>query len=140
MDIPVFIFSLILHFVKADTYFILKDFRSYADAHKRVEEAYRDEKGWAKTAILNVKFHALFQKVRPYDHGLGLKSLLRIGGRVLGEGYSHLEPVECPQDVESADYLKIEFLKLRRSIRKSHSLQITLPNGCGCLLHIFHVK
>ena len=37
----------------ADTYFILKDFRSYADAHKRVEEAYRDEKGWAKKAILN---------------------------------------------------------------------------------------
>ena len=38
---------------RADTYFILKDFRSYADAHKRVEEAYRDEKGWAKKAILN---------------------------------------------------------------------------------------
>ena len=27
---------------RADTYFILKDFRSYADAQKRVEEAYRD--------------------------------------------------------------------------------------------------
>ena len=38
---------------KADMYFILKDFRSYAEAHKRVEEAYRDEKGWAKKAILN---------------------------------------------------------------------------------------
>ena len=38
---------------RADTYFILKDFRSYADAHKRVGEAYRDEKGWAKKAILN---------------------------------------------------------------------------------------
>ena len=39
---------------RADTYFILKDFRSYADAQKRVEAAYRDEKGWAKSAILNV--------------------------------------------------------------------------------------
>ena len=38
---------------KADTYFILKDFRSYADAQKRVEEAYKDEAGWAKKAILN---------------------------------------------------------------------------------------
>lgn len=38
---------------RADTYFILKDFRSYADAHKKVEEAYRDEKGWAKKAIMN---------------------------------------------------------------------------------------
>ena len=33
---------------RPDPYFILKDFRSYADAQKRVEEAYRDEKRWAK--------------------------------------------------------------------------------------------
>ncbi len=39
---------------KADTYFILKDFKAYAEAQKRVEAAYRDEKGWAKSAILNV--------------------------------------------------------------------------------------
>ena len=38
---------------RADTYFILKDFRSYAEAHKKIEEAYRDEKGWAKKAIMN---------------------------------------------------------------------------------------
>ena len=38
----------------ADTYFILKDFRSYADAQKRVMEAYKDEEGWAKSAILNI--------------------------------------------------------------------------------------
>ncbi len=37
----------------ADTYFILKDFRSYAEAQQRVEKAYRDEKGWAKMAMLN---------------------------------------------------------------------------------------
>ena len=39
---------------KADTYFILKDFRSYADAQKRVMEAYKDTKKWNKMAILNV--------------------------------------------------------------------------------------
>ena len=39
---------------KADTYFILKDFKSYAEAQKRVEAAYRDEDNWAKSAILNV--------------------------------------------------------------------------------------
>ena len=39
---------------RADTYFILKDFRSYAQAQKRVEAAYRDEAWWAKAAILNV--------------------------------------------------------------------------------------
>lgn len=38
---------------RADTYFILKDFRSYAEAHDRIEKAYRDEKGWAKMAIMN---------------------------------------------------------------------------------------
>ena len=38
----------------ADTYFVLADFRSYADAQKKMEEAYRDEEGWAKKAMLNV--------------------------------------------------------------------------------------
>ncbi len=39
---------------RADQYFTLADFRSYADAQKRVEEAYRDQKRWAKMAMLNV--------------------------------------------------------------------------------------
>lgn len=39
---------------RADTYFVLKDFRSYAQAQERVMHAYRDEKRWAKSAILNV--------------------------------------------------------------------------------------
>ena len=38
----------------ADTYFVLADFHSYADAQRRVMEAYMDEAGWAKKAILNV--------------------------------------------------------------------------------------
>lgn len=36
----------------ADQYFILKDFRSYEAAHKKVEEAYKDEERWAKMAML----------------------------------------------------------------------------------------
>ena len=39
---------------RADQYFILKDFRSYAEAQKRVEEAYKDEAGWAKMAMSQV--------------------------------------------------------------------------------------
>ena len=39
---------------RADQYFILKDFRSYADAQKRIEAMYRDEARWAKSAMLNV--------------------------------------------------------------------------------------
>jgi starch phosphorylase len=49
---------------KADTYFILKDFKSYADAQKRVETAYRDEAGWAKSAILNVACSGKFTSDR----------------------------------------------------------------------------
>ena len=33
---------------------ILKDFRSYAEAHQRVDKAYRDQAWWAKAAILNM--------------------------------------------------------------------------------------
>ena len=49
---------------KADTYFILKDFKSYAEAQKQVEAAYRDEKGWAKSAILNVACSGKFTSDR----------------------------------------------------------------------------
>ncbi|MBQ7933268.1 MAG: glycogen/starch/alpha-glucan phosphorylase [Lachnospiraceae bacterium] len=49
---------------KADTYFILKDFKSYAEAQKRVEAAYRDEANWAKSAILNVACSGKFTSDR----------------------------------------------------------------------------
>ena len=49
---------------KADTYFILKDFKSYAEAQKKVERAYRNEKGWAKSAMLNVACSGKFSSDR----------------------------------------------------------------------------
>ena len=48
----------------ADTYFSLKDFRAYAEAQKRVEEYYRDEEAWAKSAILNVAHTGKFSSDR----------------------------------------------------------------------------
>ena len=36
-----------------DKYFILADFRAYAEAQKRVEAAYRDKAGWARKAMMN---------------------------------------------------------------------------------------
>jgi len=47
---------------RADRYFILADFRSYADAQKRVEAAY--EKGWAKKALLNTACSGKFTSDR----------------------------------------------------------------------------
>ncbi len=49
---------------RADTYFILKDFKSYAEAQRRVEEAYKDEKRWAKMAILNTACSGKFTSDR----------------------------------------------------------------------------
>ncbi|MBS6516572.1 MAG: glycogen/starch/alpha-glucan phosphorylase [Clostridium sp.] len=52
---------------KADTYFILKDFRSYAEAQKRVEEAYKNEDWWAKAALLNTASAGKFSSDRTIE-------------------------------------------------------------------------
>ncbi len=49
---------------KADTYFILKDFEAYAEAQRKVEAAYRDEKNWARSAILNIACSGKFSSDR----------------------------------------------------------------------------
>ena len=49
---------------KADTYFILKDFKSYAEAQKKVEAAYKNTSSWAKSAILNVACSGKFTSDR----------------------------------------------------------------------------
>ena len=49
---------------RPDQYFILGDFRSYAEAQKRVEEAYKDEKRWAKMALLNTACSGKFRSDR----------------------------------------------------------------------------
>ena len=52
---------------RADTYFILKDFRSYAEAHKKIDQAYRDEKWWARTAMLNTASTGKFSSDRTIE-------------------------------------------------------------------------
>ena len=52
---------------RADTYFILKDFRSYAEAHKKIDQAYRDEKWWARTAMLNTASAGKFSSDRTIE-------------------------------------------------------------------------
>lgn len=52
---------------KADTYFILKDFRSYAEAQKRVEEAYKNEDWWARAALLNTANAGKFSSDRTIE-------------------------------------------------------------------------
>ena len=49
---------------KADTYFILKDFRSYAEAQKKIMEYYKNRSAWAKSAILNTAHSGKFSSDR----------------------------------------------------------------------------
>ncbi|MBQ9563285.1 MAG: glycogen/starch/alpha-glucan phosphorylase [Lachnospiraceae bacterium] len=51
----------------ADRYFILKDFKSYADAQKRIEAKYLDTEGWARSAILNVAHSGKFSSDRTIE-------------------------------------------------------------------------
>ena len=52
---------------RADTYFILKDLPSYAEAQKRIDQAYRNETWWAKAAILNVACSGKFTSDRTIE-------------------------------------------------------------------------
>ena len=52
---------------RADQYFILKDFRSYEEAQKKVEQAYKDSASWAKSAILNVANSGKFSSDRTIE-------------------------------------------------------------------------
>ena len=53
--------------IKEDVYFTLKDFDSYCAAHTKVDEAYRDEKGWAKMAMLNTACAGKFSSDRTIE-------------------------------------------------------------------------
>ena len=52
---------------RADIYFILKDFRSYAEAQKRIDAKYQDETGWAKSVMLNVANAGKFSSDRTIE-------------------------------------------------------------------------
>ena len=52
---------------RADTYFILKDFRSYADAQDRVNEAYKDSTAWARMAMLQTASCGKFSSDRTIE-------------------------------------------------------------------------
>ena len=52
---------------RADRYFILKDFRAYVEAHEKIDKAYRDEKWWAKAAMLNVACSGKFTSDRTIE-------------------------------------------------------------------------
>ena len=51
----------------ADTYFVLADFKSYAETQKRIGEAYADEKKWAAMAIKNVAAVGKFSSDRTIE-------------------------------------------------------------------------
>ena len=52
---------------KADVYFTLKDFRSYAEAHEKINAAYKDRMSWAKMALLNTANSGKFSSDRTIE-------------------------------------------------------------------------
>ena len=52
---------------RADTYFILKDFRSYGEAQRKIDERYRDTNGWAKTVMTNTAKAGKFSSDRTIE-------------------------------------------------------------------------
>ena len=49
---------------RADEYFILEDFKSYANAQEEVDKAYKDKTKWAKMAIINTAKSGKFSSDR----------------------------------------------------------------------------
>lgn len=49
---------------RADEYFVLKDFASYAEAQERLDKAYRDKEKWAEMAIRNTACSGKFSSDR----------------------------------------------------------------------------
>ena len=49
---------------KADTYFVLKDFASYCEAHEKIQEAYKDRFKWGQMALENVAHVGKFSSDR----------------------------------------------------------------------------
>ena len=61
------IYNSLLYDAKPDVYFILKDFRSYADAQKKIEEKYRDSEGWVRSVMLNTACSGKFSSDRTIE-------------------------------------------------------------------------
>ncbi len=61
------IYNSLLYDKRPDVYFILKDFRSYAEAQSRIEQKYRDSDGWARSAILNTACSGKFSSDRTIE-------------------------------------------------------------------------
>ena len=61
------IYNSLLYDGRPDVYFILKDFRSYADAQARIDKKYRDEEGWARSVMLNTACSGKFSSDRTIE-------------------------------------------------------------------------
>lgn len=49
---------------RGDNYFLLKDFKSYAKAHERVNEAYKDKLDWSRKCLINIANAGFFSSDR----------------------------------------------------------------------------
>lgn len=61
------LYNSLLYEGRPDVYFILKDFRSYADAQVKIDRKYRDEEKWARSVMLNTACSGKFSSDRTIE-------------------------------------------------------------------------
>jgi glycogen phosphorylase len=59
------IFDEVLH--HGDTFFVLKDFDAFVKAQEQIENKYKDQKGWVKSALINVAKSGFFSTDRTIE-------------------------------------------------------------------------
>ena len=65
--------------INDDVYFILKDFASYVEAHRKIDTLYRDEKNWAKMVMLNTACSGKFSSDRTIEeYAKGIWNLKKV--------------------------------------------------------------
>lgn len=52
---------------RPDTYFVLKDFRSYSEASDKIEDLYKDRRNWARKCLLNMAHSGKFSSDRTIE-------------------------------------------------------------------------
>ena len=58
------LYNSLLYAYHPDVYYIIADFQSYREAHKKIEELYRDRTGWAKKSLINIANSGKFSSDR----------------------------------------------------------------------------
>ena len=52
---------------RADEYYVLADFDSYCEAHRKINDLYKDQKRWAQMSLMNIAGSGKFSSDRTIE-------------------------------------------------------------------------